>query len=121
MSSRLCFLVDANVPKSVVRCLRDLGHDVADVREILPNGAADQDIFDRAQGERRIIVTHDLGFGNLIAYPPGAHAGIITIRPQNLSPKTTARIVCSYVRVHADRLPGAIVTLSPRGARVRMP
>jgi len=119
MSSRLRFPVDANVPKSVVSCLRDLGHDVADVREILPNGTVDQRIFDYAQNERRILVTHDLGFGNLIAYPVGSHVGIIAIRPQNLPPKVTARIVCSYVETHTDELPNALVVLSPGGARVR--
>ena len=119
MSKRLRFLVDANVPRSVVRCLRDLGHDVTDVREVLPNGTTDQEVFDRSQDEHRIIVTHDLGFASLIAYPVGSHVGIIAIRPQNLPPKVTARIVCSYVEAHTDELPNALVILSPGGARVR--
>ena len=119
MSKRLRFLVDANVPKSVGRCLRDLGHDVADVREIPPNGTVDQDIFNHAQKDRRIIVTHDLGFANIITYPVGSHVGIIAIRTQNLPPKVTERTVCSYVEAHTDELPNALVILSPGGARVR--
>lgn len=39
--------------------------------------------------------------------------------PQNLPPKVTARIVCSYVEAHTDELPNALVILSPGGARVR--
>jgi len=76
MSPALRFLVDANVLKSVVRCLRDLGHDVRDVRDILPHATADPALFRTAQDEERILVTHDLGFANIIAYPPGSHAGI---------------------------------------------
>jgi len=119
MSPAFRFLVDANVPKSVVRCLRDLGHDVGDVRDILPNGTSDPAVFRTAQDEGRILVTHDLGFANIIAYPSGSHAGIIVIRPQNLRPTTTADMVCSYVKAHEDQLLGALIVLSPGRARVR--
>jgi len=119
MSPALRFLVDASVPKSVVRCVLDLGHDVRDVRDILPNGTGDPAVFRSAQDEGRILVTHDLGFANIIAYPPGSHAGLIAIRPQNLGPTTTADMVCSYVKAHEGQLLGALIILSPGRARVR--
>ena len=35
------FLLDANMPRSTASLLRGLGHEVEDVRELLPNGADD--------------------------------------------------------------------------------
>ena len=119
MSPPIRFLVDANVPRSVVRCLRDLGHDAHDVRDVLPDGTSDSVVFSVAQEEERMLVTHDLGFSNIIAYPPGSHTGVIVIRPQNLRPATTASLVCSYVEAHEDQLLGALIILSPGRARVR--
>lgn len=56
------WLVDNNVPRQVTLLLRDLGHDVVEVREVLAAGAPDAAIaaFGRQSGRR--VVTHDVGF-----------------------------------------------------------
>jgi len=81
MSPALRFLVDASVPESVVRCLRELGHDVRDVPVILPDGTGGVVVFRTARDEGRILVTHDLRFADIIAYQPWSHAGLIAVRP----------------------------------------
>jgi predicted nuclease of predicted toxin-antitoxin system len=66
--------------RSNATALRDLGHDVSDVRDIGLGSASDDEIFERAQAEQRIIVTADLDFADVRAYPPGTHAGVIVLR-----------------------------------------
>jgi predicted nuclease of predicted toxin-antitoxin system len=74
------FLLDADMARSNATALRDLGHDVSDVRDIGLGSASDDEIFERAQAEQRIIVTADLDFADVRAYPPGTHAGVIVLR-----------------------------------------
>ena len=74
------FLLDADLPRSSAIVLRELGHDVSDVRDIGLGSASDDDIFRHAQAERRIIVTADLDFADVRAYPPGTHPGIVVFR-----------------------------------------
>ena len=56
------WLVDNNVPRRVTQLLRDLGHDVVEVRDVLTPSAPDAAIaaFARASGRR--VVTHDARF-----------------------------------------------------------
>ena len=58
------FLADENVPRSVISALRERGHDVLAVREVL-QGADDQTLLRRAQGDARIVLTFDKDFGEL--------------------------------------------------------
>ena len=44
-------------------------------------GAADPDIARVCVVERRVLITLDLGFADIRNYPPGEHAGIIVLRP----------------------------------------
>jgi len=74
------FLLDADMSRSSAAVLRNLGHDVSDVRDIGLGSASDDEIFERAQAEQRIIVTADLDFADVRVYPPGTHAGIIVFR-----------------------------------------
>jgi predicted nuclease of predicted toxin-antitoxin system len=58
------FLVNENVPASVIRGLRERGHDVLSVKESM-RSANDKAILTRAEAEQRILVTHDKDFGEL--------------------------------------------------------
>jgi len=52
------FIVDESTGAAVVEYLRQIGHDVLAVAEILPQ-AGDSDILTRALSEGRILVTND--------------------------------------------------------------
>jgi predicted nuclease of predicted toxin-antitoxin system len=73
------WLVNENVSGSVIRALRDRGHDVLSVKESLC-GSADPDILATAQAEHRVLVTHDKDFGEL-AFRSGlpANSGVVLI------------------------------------------
>jgi predicted nuclease of predicted toxin-antitoxin system len=58
------WIVNENVSGSVIRTLRDRGHDVVSVKESL-RGAADPHILAQAQADERVVVTHDKDFGEL--------------------------------------------------------
>ena len=73
-------LANENVSATVIRTLRERGHDVLSVKESM-RGENDLTILARAQAELRLVVTHDKDFGELafrIGLP--AECGVILIR-----------------------------------------
>ncbi|EFK95698.1 hypothetical protein LDC_2295, partial [sediment metagenome] len=73
-------LLDANIPHSFLRHLQDKGYDVTDVRDISAKPLTDDKVFEFSCKERRILITRDLDFGNILHYPPKGTAGIIVLR-----------------------------------------
>jgi len=81
-------LANENFPGPVVRALRELGHDVLWVKEIM-RGASDVEVLSRAQAERRILATFDRDFGELaFRFGLPAECGIIFFRLRGTSPET---------------------------------
>jgi predicted nuclease of predicted toxin-antitoxin system len=58
-------LANENIPGDAVRLLRTRGHDVSWVREDSP-GATDLANLERAVSERRVLITLDKDFGDLV-------------------------------------------------------
>ncbi len=60
---------DANVFLPMVEGLRNLAHDVFDLKEKGLENLSDPEVFQLAQRERRILVTMDKDFSNILHYP----------------------------------------------------
>ncbi len=73
------FLLDANIPRSAARLLRDLGHEAEDVRDVLPLGADDATVAAHAQARQLVLVTRDFDFADIRNYPPKDYAGLIVL------------------------------------------
>jgi predicted nuclease of predicted toxin-antitoxin system len=71
------FLLDANMPRSAASLLREFGHEVEDVRDVLPNGTDDATVA--ADARQLILITRDFDFADIRNYPPDNYAGIIVL------------------------------------------
>lgn len=114
------FLTDENLPCEVVQLLRQLSHDVLDVRESGMAGATDRQVSARAQSEARILVTMDLDFANIVQYPPADFAGILVLRvphPTRLYAVSTLREFLSAV--NEKDIACALVIVEPGAYRIR--
>lgn len=116
----LRFLVDESLPRAVTRVLVGAGHDVPDGRDGGLRGAPDTAVMARAIAEGRFLVSADLDFSNVLAFPPGSHPGIAVLRvPDEWSPLRRAeRVLSGLLDAGIENLPGAIVIIEP--ARVRL-
>jgi predicted nuclease of predicted toxin-antitoxin system len=56
------FLVDENLPLSLIRFLQESGHNVFDVAGSSLRGSPDQRLWKLAAREKRVLITKDLDF-----------------------------------------------------------
>ncbi|MCD6554624.1 MAG: DUF5615 family PIN-like protein [Anaerolineae bacterium] len=80
------FITDENVARLVIENLQAIGHDVQDVRDAGLAGTEDDEIIALAVRDRRIIITHDKDFGQILGYPLKEHAGVMLIRLRRPTP-----------------------------------
>lgn len=95
-------LANENFPGDAVAYLRERGHDIAWVRTDAP-GSSDREVLDRAQSEKRVLLTFDKDFGEL-AFRSGlpATSGIILLRLTATSPEHVARTVAAALQGRTD-------------------
>lgn len=79
-SNKIKFLADECLGLPVTTLLRNAGYSVRTAQEASLNGASDLEILKWAVKEKRILVTEDMDFANIILYPPKLHHGIILLR-----------------------------------------
>jgi predicted nuclease of predicted toxin-antitoxin system len=98
---------DENLPAEAAGTLRECGLDADTVWDENLVGSDDEGIAARVRGEGRILLTLDLDFANIRAYPPDKYAGIIVLRLKNQDKAS----VVAYVR----RIAAALAERSPDG------
>lgn len=67
------FKIDENLPAAFAAELRGAGHEADTVREEKLEGASDDVVLAACDRESRVLVTEDLDFANVVAYPPDRH------------------------------------------------
>lgn len=77
----MTFKVDENLPADAAVQLRENGFDAHTVHDEGLAGTTDDVIAAVAAREGRVLITLDLDFSNIRAYPPADHAGIVVLRP----------------------------------------
>ena len=111
------FLLDVNASGAVARWLIDRGHTVAEVGQKDPR-MSDDEIFSWAVRERRIIVTTDNDFEEMIWRQGKSHCGVL--RLENLPRSQRKALVHDVLDRHSKDLEsGAIVIALSRKFRVR--
>lgn len=111
------FLADESCDFSVVRALRCSGHDVVAVSEISPR-AEDPEVINLALREKRILLTEDKDFGQLV-YSHGLESiGVIFMRFPSQTRKQIARDLSKLVKQEGDKLIGSFVVVQPGRIRI---
>ena len=114
------FIADEGVEARIVERLRFEGHDVDYVAELAP-GITDDEVLDFANTGRRVLITVDKDFGELIFRLRRVAAGVLLVRLAGLSSDDKAALVAAAVRDYGDQMPGAFAVISPSAIRIRPP
>jgi predicted nuclease of predicted toxin-antitoxin system len=110
-----------------VNGLRELGHDVRDIRGTPEQGLSDPDLWQMAKAEARLLVTTDKGFTEYRSSLP--HYGILVVRLRQPNKRKIHAAVMGaigrfqsgeWLNLHTehlafpgDRFPGAIGSVPP--------
>ena len=74
------FKLDENLSPSLATLFVTAGHDAHSVVQQALGGQPDERVIDVCRREQRTLVTLDLDFSNILAYPPTEFAGIVVLR-----------------------------------------
>jgi len=101
--------VDENVPLITIGALREMGHDVLDIRGTTKEGMADDALWDMVQQEERLLITTDKGFAQ---HRGEYHHGILIVRlRQPNRRKIHQRVMQAIARIRPEQWPGLLVVM----------
>jgi len=114
------FLADENIPPIIIDFIRKRGFDIKDIYKIGKSGLSDEGIMEIARAEKRILISFDKHFADIIKYPPNSHHGIIRIR---IHPPLISSLIEAFEKFlekfDLSEFEGALVVLERNGFRVR--
>jgi predicted nuclease of predicted toxin-antitoxin system len=74
-----------------------------------------------AKANHRVVLTHDLDFGAILAATHGEKPSVVQIRSEDVSPDVIGQAVIGALRQMAFELDaGALLTVDPKRTRLRL-
>lgn len=114
------FLADMGVAASTVRELAGAGHDAVHLRGLDLQRLPDEEILAKARDERRIVLTFDLDFGDLLALGMHESPSVIIFRLRDETPRSVTPKLFEVIRQRASELEaGAVVVVEDSRYRLR--
>jgi predicted nuclease of predicted toxin-antitoxin system len=113
------FVADESCAKPVIQALREAGHEVIAVAEVA-KGAPDDQVFDLALKAKRVLITEDRDFGELVYARGRASSGVMLVRFPSHARHTKAATVAKAVSMLGARLEDTFTVVEP-GQRNHLP
>jgi predicted nuclease of predicted toxin-antitoxin system len=114
------FLLDMGLAQSTAAFLKEQGHDAVHLREQGLQRLDDQAIILKARTESRVILTHDLDFGRIMALSGQHLPSVITFRLSDMRPSEVNRRLAEVLLRFVDYLKtGALISVDDRATRTR--
>lgn len=114
-------VIDEDLHRSIKSVFEKLDYKIKDVRDFSLSGASDDEVFNFAKKNKAILISADLGFANILAFPPKSHYGIIILRfPNEMTTSMINKIVYSFLKnIPFSKLKDSLTIISPAGVRIR--
>jgi predicted nuclease of predicted toxin-antitoxin system len=115
------FLLDMGISPKTADFLRNLGYDTIHLHDLESDRSTDPAVLQMARNEGRILLTHDLDFGELIAASGANIPSVIIFRLRNMNPRNVNRFIKGIITEHREALEkGAIVSVTEGQVRIRL-
>ncbi len=118
----LRFLIDEDCPLRLEALLAAKGYDAIHVKTAGLAGTKDAALFVWAQTEKRIIISRDMGWANIITYPLGTHVGLIVLRLpyESIASEIATAVENFFNAIDVSQLPGGLVIVEKNRFRLRV-
>ena len=114
------FKIDENLHDDVAALLANEGHEVHTVHVEGLRGCDDTTLAELCRNEDRILVTLDLDFADIRAYPPTTQPGIIVLRVGNQSRRHVLNVMTDLLDVlKREPVAGRLWIVSDADVRIR--
>lgn len=115
---RLKLLIDFNIGRYTANDAENQGHDVLFVGD-LDKRMLDENILALAVRERRLIITMDADFGELVYQSRQDHSGIMLLRIPDANRLEKARVVRQILDQYGDQLVNRFTVYKNGRLRIR--
>ena len=114
------FLADMGISPKTVTFLRGMKHDAVHLHDQGLDRLPDSVILEKARDEGRILLTHDLDFGELMAASRAALSSVIIFRLRDMRPVNVNGCLQKIITEHCELLEeGAIASVTKSRVRIR--
>jgi predicted nuclease of predicted toxin-antitoxin system len=114
------FLLDMGLAQSTAQFLRRQGYDAIHLRDQGLQRLPDHAIVAKALAEQRVILTHDLDFGRIVAISGQGLPSVVTFRLVNMrAAEVNPYLMDVLTRFSAELTNGALVSVSEQAVRIR--
>jgi predicted nuclease of predicted toxin-antitoxin system len=112
--------LDENVSVRAKALFVAAGHDAESVIDEGMPGVRDEELLAVCAREERVLVTFDVGFGDVRAHPPGTHAGVVLLRLRDQQPAATFEVLRSLLAAHdLVAFAGSLAVVTDENVRIR--
>ena len=110
-----------NLSPEWVLFLHEHGFEAIHWSAVGARNAPDTEIMQWARDNARVVFTHDLDFGILLAHTKDSRPSVIQARVQDVSPDALGAVVVTALRAHGEALErGALLTIDATKTRIRI-
>jgi predicted nuclease of predicted toxin-antitoxin system len=116
----LAFKVDENLPAEATSLLQDAGIDALSVHDQSMVGTTDDNIAVVCQAEDRALITLDLDFADIRAYPPDESAGLVVLRLERQDKTHVLDVLSRLIpQLNKNDLSGKLWIVTEKSIRIR--
>jgi predicted nuclease of predicted toxin-antitoxin system len=114
-------VVDEDLPRIIDKILEELNWEVKDVRDVGLRGKSDEEIINFAQKSKAVLFSGDLGFANILKFPPKQYCGIVILNfPNEVSTNfIAAQTKKALLKIPFKNFKGKLIIIEPEKIRIR--
>ncbi len=114
------FLLDVNMPPQLAASLSKIGHEARHVSlEGFPK-ASDFELLEIAKLENEVILTHDLDFGQLLAFTGYRHPSVVIFRIHQINAGMFERLLLSnWHLLEQSLIDGSVIIIEEEKIRIK--
>jgi predicted nuclease of predicted toxin-antitoxin system len=115
----LKILADECVHEDLIEAIRGEGFDVLNVRE-LAQGASDENVFELAMKQKRVLLTFDREFGNIFIYDIKNSFGVVIILIGQLKKEEIIKYTTTFLKSElAKNMKKKLAIIGKKKVRIR--